>query len=1044
MLVAAFLVSCRGLTQEAAMLVLRENIRQALAGILGQTPATPIITPVSPTAIPAVTPTARPTVTPTVTPTITPAVTPTVRPAVTPTVTPTATPGSIARDALRRSLTMYSSQFGNRGIQNPTAKQTYIIETPAWLYYAVVNYAQGLVRADGRGLIEGLFQGLGYRRVGNLLAARRDDISAMELADIAVRKALMIYAATLRAQGIASPTARQPSSRQIGNTFDRIVSQARDDLRAPYYWKVGRLNYVVRSTSKISAARGAVADALRGYNYLPGAAVPVTPPATPAVTPRITITPVITPIPMPMPTPIITPVATPVERAVVTPTAPVTAISIDTVRLLQVLDQRLKIHHIPEYRGSISARLWDTIIDSVPKQYLKERYGVPNVSEALRAGTIPQRAYTMARDAVIKELGRRGYTRARVQEAVFEPAVGVTPTTEVSYPYSDPSELLGFAIESAMRRMGLEAGKGAETDCKLLLGYAREFINSAAGALSTQKQIALEYLSIEPKQRVISPGVTGSYIPAYRTLSQYGIKCAAPLSPYEMVSPRQVMYGYYGHKGALPQVWGLMPSNVTRGRNILTTGGTPFALPAEQYDYIVNQAVTIAKRAWSELSPGYRKGTADDTEWRRLVSVQLESSNVYRAELPMTVAEAYEVKGDREVTRALQIAIRMYLDRYNIPSEPGFLSTQIWSGTISSATQDPAMKILLSDLTAAQIRRASDAELRRQAGQLWTAIKQVSGEYSRLQTILRRIRPAIVQQMGYRQAPAGAVEFWTPITPAVTPVITPAVRPVITPAVTPAVTPALRPVVTPAVTPVRVVSPRAAVQRAVTEILATLDRSKTRGMKFRTTAITQIDPTEYDRLVSDSHQRASEIVARSGGDPTATRGSQWISLINAELGRRRFYRSSTPIPAVVTPAVTPVVTPFITPTIPTPVVTPALPAETPVITPAVRPEDILARWAARAPVFRTYEECRAAAARETGHTPDRWQHCMTEADVISQAVSHMLEMWALPMRLPAGTGPFNADEYDDMAEEALNIGNTMIQQRTYTPLHRGRTLRIIS
>ena len=111
------------------------------------------------------------------------------------------------------------------------------------------------------------------------------------------------------------------------------------------------------------------------------------------------------------------------------------------------------------------------------------------------------------------------------------------------------------------------------------------------------------------------------------------------------------------------------------------------------------------------------------------------------------------------------------------------------------------------------------------------------------------------------------------------------------------------------------------------------------------------------------------------------------------------------------------------------------------VTRVVDPEAALREWANTAPVFTTYEQCRAAAEQDqVGSVPDRWRHCLSESDMVDQAVSHALIQRGI--RPYPGSLELPEAAFDSVAEVGLAITQEMVYQRTYTPTVGGKVLQL--
>jgi len=115
-------------------------------------------------------------------------------------------------------------------------------------------------------------------------------------------------------------------------------------------------------------------------------------------------------------------------------------------------------------------------------------------------------------------------------------------------------------------------------------------------------------------------------------------------------------------------------------------------------------------------------------------------------------------------------------------------------------------------------------------------------------------------------------------------------------------------------------------------------------------------------------------------------------------------------------------------------------AEVVTATPIVGREADLAAWAQTAPIFETYQQCRAAAEDQVGRVPGRWEHCLTEEDMVDQAVSHaLIQRGVRPypgsLEIPEGT-------FEQIAAAGLAITQQMAYQRTYTPVVGGQILQL--
>ena len=109
-------------------------------------------------------------------------------------------------------------------------------------------------------------------------------------------------------------------------------------------------------------------------------------------------------------------------------------------------------------------------------------------------------------------------------------------------------------------------------------------------------------------------------------------------------------------------------------------------------------------------------------------------------------------------------------------------------------------------------------------------------------------------------------------------------------------------------------------------------------------------------------------------------------------------------------------------------------------TPVVAGDAALRAWAKTAPVFETYQACRTAAEDQVGRVPDRWRDCLTEADMIDQAVSHALIQRGI--RPYPGSLELPEAAFDSVANAGYAITQQMVYQRTYTPVVGGKILEL--
>lgn len=111
-----------------------------------------------------------------------------------------------------------------------------------------------------------------------------------------------------------------------------------------------------------------------------------------------------------------------------------------------------------------------------------------------------------------------------------------------------------------------------------------------------------------------------------------------------------------------------------------------------------------------------------------------------------------------------------------------------------------------------------------------------------------------------------------------------------------------------------------------------------------------------------------------------------------------------------------------------------------VATPIVSADAALREWAANAPIFDTYAQCRAAAEQEVGRPPDRWRDCLTEEDIVDQAVTFALTQRGI--RAYPGALEMPLEAFNDLAEVGYAIAQQMVYQRTYTPVFGGKVLQL--
>lgn len=216
-----------------------------------------------------------------------------------------------------------------------------------------------------------------------------------------------------------------------------------------------------------------------------------------------------------------------------------------------------------------------------------------------------------------------------------------------------------------------------------------------------------------------------------------------------------------------------------------------------------------------------------------------------------------------------------------------------------------------------------------------------------------------------------------------TPGITPYVTPYVTP--TPAVTPEITPEVTPYITPVRLTARDMLVEAVVLALEAEgLPESVSPWQPY------YVEDDVFDGLIDAALGIARELSAEA----------RYRGFVISEENVREELRRRNYLPASAAPL-------------------------------------RLDEWARDAPVFRTWEECRLAAMQQVGEAPDRWQHCLAEVDMVESAVSHALNAEGLPMR---GAAEVTPGKYQRIVDEALLIAEAMKEQRSYTPMIRGRQI----
>ena len=116
-------------------------------------------------------------------------------------------------------------------------------------------------------------------------------------------------------------------------------------------------------------------------------------------------------------------------------------------------------------------------------------------------------------------------------------------------------------------------------------------------------------------------------------------------------------------------------------------------------------------------------------------------------------------------------------------------------------------------------------------------------------------------------------------------------------------------------------------------------------------------------------------------------------------------------------------------------------SEEAVVTPfttVVSREVALREWAANAPIFENYAQCRAAAEGEVGRVPDRWRDCLTEDDMIDQSVT--LALTGRGIRPYPGALEMSQAQFDLISQSGYIIAQAMVDQRTYSPTVGGRVL----
>jgi len=232
--------------------------------------------------------------------------------------------------------------------------------------------------------------------------------------------------------------------------------------------------------------------------------------------------------------------------------------------------------------------------------------------------------------------------------------------------------------------------------------------------------------------------------------------------------------------------------------------------------------------------------------------------------------------------------------------------------------------------------------------------------------------------------------------------------------VTPIPTPVPTRIVTPIPTPM--IDPTRAIQRAVAEAIALLppdqiESSAQQGTGGRVFTAISVYGNAYDAMFEEALMRSKRYFAAEGGDPGAYTDIYWRTRVKQEFENsardgRAFFRSKI--------------------------------SEKPVPTKRRRSLD---EWKRTAPVFRTYRECSEDAQSETGETPDRYLHCVTEEDAIWQAVSHAL--MSKGIAIEPGLLQLTGSQYNEIATDAMDVATNIVNQRSYTPTVKGKRLPLL-
>ena len=767
------------------------------------------------------------------------------------------------------------------------------------------------------------------------------------------------------------------------------------------------------------------------------------------------ITPVATPVVTPVPTPVVTPVPTPTPAARPTPTPtpryrePIPATITDPTERLKWIrehperrglekppfpytgaryEKHLEDHARSilrkssgyEYsRGISAARLQQVITSAVDYEHRTSQYNIPRSDweRKIREVAANWDFYLGGPKLTTSQARSKLNSLTRLAKSIFQKAFDKSIKKRADHLVAGRWKSIDQRMMDGYADNAAEMGITAVEDHKSFIMYGDEHWHATGGkeGISPEnKYIIRTYLDFTGRNAAedwIASIITPAYYRplAVKAFKKYGIKLsAAAVTP--AVTPAAFDPATWIRKALATTFWSTLKREGHRARfDPSTRRRIPITLAPADYTRIIDRVV---REGAGQLGPLYRSEmktsppSINKATWTRVAMAYATEQGVIRREPAVTPALTPPVR--TPVTPAVRTP--------TTPARRG----------ISRANLIRRIRQEIRKALPRGRKRLTPAEFDALVTRLVTAITQIiteagglSGCVGCLGAMEDDIRAMIIEAL--------KAEGVTAVTPAVTPTRTPAITPPVTPVLTPPVTP-LPPEVkpTPPVKRKRPVGEARIRQKMINEAFSNI--LKKHNLALRSPAPVYLQMLQWRELIGDlvaECQRLSQTKYRYAGRQRALYGgipgiSQDEAI--AELKARNYYPfTERPRDYVYTPTVTPVPTP----------VRKLTPREI---------QELLNKWAARAPMYANYEECRIAGEAATGGTPDRWTQCITRGDVIIQAVSNALDQANMSTRRKKRG--ITRREFDTLAQNAKQIANVMIAQKTYTPKIRGKQLRL--